>query len=345
MKLMTLILLLGIAPHAAHAAPTSEPALPGGAKAATTLSTCTIPPDCDGTGYDTCGLQHLLDHNNPEMTVVEIPVTPTGCKIDGPLYVNSNTHVIQNGLIEQSGYVWPSPAEQVGMYTLLTGTHDVIIEGTGTLDGGHATYSVLPSGCCIGGIVSGGPALAEPGVEINDVTIRGLTIRNIPQWPLELDGVRNLLVDGVTTHDSVNSPGIGHGSEDVIVNNLRVNRIRDVCFSFYRGVENAVISNSIVNECWGGGISVFSDHPLCVGPPLFSKDVVINNNIAYGQNTFGFGSGGFDVNGIGTEGEVNESVSMTFNIAHNHASQGFALTPCATRAHRGKHQPRAGTRR
>jgi hypothetical protein len=327
MKLMTLILLLGSVPYAAMAAPANEPALPGNAKALTSLSSCANPaPVCDGVADDTCELQVLLDHGNPEMTVVEMPATPNGCRISNPLYVRSNTHVIQNGLIMLSGYTWPSPAEQVGMYTLLDGTHDVVIEGTGTLDGGHANYLVLASGCCMGGIVSGGPVIGAPGVEVNDVTIRGLTIRRIPQWPLELDGVRNLLVDGITAHDSVNSAAIGHESSDVVVNNLRVYRIADVCFSFYRGVENAVISNSIVNQCSGGGISLFSDWPACIGDPIFSKNVVINNNIAYGQ-TPTVGIGGFDVNGVGLNGESNESTSFTFNLAHRHNSQGIGMTP------------------
>ncbi len=332
MKFLSLILLLGLAPIAAGAAPADEPALPNAAKAAALKSACPNPaPVCDGVTDDTCELQVLLDHGNPEMTVLEIPATPNGCRISNSLYVRSNTHVIQNGLLKLSGYTWPSPSTQVGMYTLLDGTHDIVIEGTGTLDGGHPVYSTLASGCCMGGIVSGGPGIAEPGVEVNDVTIRGLTIRRIPQWPLELDGVHNLLVDGVTAHDSVNSAAIGHQSEDVIVNNLRAYRIADICFSFYRGVENAVISNSIVNQCNGGGISVFSDWPACVGGPLFSKNVVINNNIAYGQSAqegdTTTGVGGLDVIGLGLDGETNEATSFTFNLAHNHISQGIGMTP------------------
>ncbi|HSX60760.1 MAG TPA: right-handed parallel beta-helix repeat-containing protein [Tahibacter sp.] len=276
---------------------------------------------------DTIALQAMLNHGNPEMTVVEIPATPTGCKISGPLIVRSNTHVIQNGLLLLSGYVWPvGGATQRGMYTLEDGTHDVIIEGTGTLDGGHANYTQLASGCCMGGIVSGGPAIADYSVDVRDITIRGLTIRRIPQWPLELDGASNVLVDGVTAHDSVNTTAIGHGSEDVIVNNLRVFNIADVCFAFYRGVENAIISNSIVNQCNGGGISVFSDWPACVGGPQFSKNVVINNNIARGQNATA-GVGGIDALGLHTDGTTNESTSFTFNLAHSHNSQGIGMTP------------------
>ena len=327
MKLTTLILLLGLAPLAASAAPADVPVLSGDAKAAALLTACPNPaPVCNGVADDTCELQVLLDHGNPAMTVVEIPTTPTGCRISGPLFVRSNTHVIQNGLLQLSGYTWPSPSTQRGMYTLEDGTHDVIIEGTGTLDGGHANYQTPASGCCMGGIVSGGPAIADYTVDVTDITIRGLTIRRIPQWPLELDGARNLLVDGVTAHDSVNTAAIGHGSEDVIVNNLRAYRIADVCFSFYRGVENAVISNSVVNQCHGGGISVFSDWPACVGGPNFSKNVVINNNIAYGQNAAA-GVGGIDVLGLDTDGDTSESTSITFNLAHRHNSLGIGMTP------------------
>ena len=85
MKLMTLILLLGFAPHAANAAATTEPSPPGGSgNVAQEKSFCPDPvPVCDGVADDTCALQTMLYHNNPEMTVVEIPATPTGCRITG----------------------------------------------------------------------------------------------------------------------------------------------------------------------------------------------------------------------------------------------------------------------
>jgi hypothetical protein len=321
MKLPILILLLGLAPLAS-ASPS-----PLVAKSTAALAACANPaPVCDGVTDDTCELQVLLDHGNPEMTVVEIPATPNGCRISGPLFVRSNAHVIQDGLLKLGSYTWPAPSTQVGMYTLEDGTHDVVIEGSGTIDGNHPVYSTLPGGCCMGGIVSGGPSVAAYGVDVRDVTIRGLTIRRIPQWPLELDGVTGLLVDGVTAHDSVNSVAVGHGSKDVIVTNLRAYRIADVCFAFYRGVDDAIMSNSIVNQCHGGGVSVFSDHPACVGPPQFSKHVVINNTIAYGHNGT-VGIGGIDALGLGVNGEMQDAMSFTFNLAHSHRAQGIGLTP------------------
>ncbi|WP_257386498.1 right-handed parallel beta-helix repeat-containing protein [Tahibacter caeni] len=324
MKLKILARLLGLLPLAALAAqePQAGVKKPEVEKTAGVAKT----PLCAGSD-DTVALQSMLNHGNPQMTVVEIPATPTGCRISGPLIVHSNTHVIQNGLLTLSGYVWPSPAAtQRGMYTLEDGTQNVIIEGSGTLDGGHPNYQTFASGCCMGGIVSGGPAIGAYDVEVEDITIRGLTIRHIPQWPIELDGAKRVLIDGVTAHDSVNTLAVGHGSSDVIVNNLRVYNIADICFSFYRGVENALISNSVVNQCNGGGISVFSDWPACVGDPQFSKNVVINNNIAYGRNA-AHGVGGIDVNGLGTSGESNESTAVTFNLAHSHNSQGVGMTP------------------
>jgi hypothetical protein len=326
MKLKILAGLVGLLPLAILAA--QEPQ--ASKKDAETPKTigAAKPPLCAG-GDDTAALKAMLDHGNPQMTVVEIPATPTGCKISGPLLVKSNTHVIQNGLLkfDIASYPWPSPSTQYGMYTIKDGTHDVIIEGAGTLDGGHTDYQTLPSGCCMGGIVAGGPEVGAYGVTVSDITIRGLTIRNIPQWPIELDGGRNVLIDGVTAHDSVNTMAAGHGSRDVIMTNLRVYRIRDICLAFYRGVENGLITNSIVNNCGiGGGISVYTDWPLDVASPQFSKQVAINNNIAYSSEG-GIDTGGIDVNGFGPEGQYSESTSVTFNLAHGHVSQGIAMTP------------------
>lgn len=313
MKLKALIALIGCLPFIAAAlqAPQESAAM---AKSG---------PICSG-GDDTVALQAMLSHGNPEMTVVEIPATPTGCLITGPLFVHSNTHVIQNGLLKLN-YTWPPTVEQRGMYTIVDKAHDVIIEGSGVLDGGDPVYTTPTIHCCVGGIVSGGPVVGAEDADVSDITVRGLTIRNVSQWLIALTGAKNVRIDGVTAYNSRASSGIGFKTSDAIVTNSRFYNILDICFALYRGVDDAIVSNTIVNECQGAGISVFSDWPACLGPPRFSHNIVLNNNIAVGQNTTG--TGGIDVLGLGVNGESNESASMTFNIAHSHELGGFGMAP------------------
>lgn len=282
-------------------------------------------PICSG-GDDTVALQALLNHGNPEMTVVEIPATPTGCNISDALYVQSNTHVIQNGLLRFNLPGWTNPAQMDGMYTIVTNAHDVIIEGSGVLDGGIPSF-LTPTGCCMGGITTGGGNLGEYNANVRDVTIRGLTFRNIQTWPFALDGVTNARIDGISTFDSPYSAFVGHNSRNVIVTNSRFSRINDTCFAFYRGVEDAILANAIAEQCFGSAVTVFGDYPAGLPDPHFGKNIILNNNIAYGKNTDPFGTGGLDSQGYSPNGDMNEGVSFTFNLARSSNKQGIGMTP------------------
>lgn len=280
-------------------------------------------PLCSG-GDDTAMLQAMLDHGNPEMTVVEIPATPTGCLITGPLFVGSNTHVIQNGLLKLD-YDWPHPyVFQRGMYTIENNAHDVIIEGSGTLDGGYPDYPATTGECCMGGIVSGTTSVSPVDANVRDITVRGLTVRNMTQWGIALTGATNVRIDGVTVYNTLGSSGVGLDSHDAIVTNSRFYNTRDVCFSMYRGIENVIVSDNIVSDCINGsGISMLSDWADCLPqPPLFGRYAVMNNNIAVGRNVPGT-TAGIDVAGRSPDGMSGESASITFSIAHSHALGGF----------------------
>ena len=326
MKFKALIALLGCLPIIAAALQTQE-APQAQPTPSAPLESAAMPksgPICSG-GDDTAALQAMLTHSNAAMTVVEIPATPTGCLITGPLFVYSNTHVIQNGLLTLN-YAWPPTVEQRGMYTIVDNAHDVIIEGTGTLDGGDPVYTTPTVHCCMAGIVSGGPVVGADDANVNDITVRGLTVRNVTQWGIALTGATNVRIDGVTVYNTRNSSGVGFKVRDAIVTNSRFYNILDVCFSLYRGVEDSIVSSTITDECQGGGISVFSDWADCLPPPLFSRNIVLNNNIAAGKNDV-MGTGGFDVLGNGLDGESSESTSITFSIAHSHYLGGIGMAP------------------
>lgn len=326
MKLITLVLLLGLAPSAAQAATADEPALSVDAKAVTAACTNRVPV-CDGIADDTCELQTLLDHSKPAMTVVEIPATPNGCRITGPLFVKSNTHIIQHGLLKLD-YNWPPlVVEQRGMYTIVDNAHDVIIEGSGTLDGSDPVYTTGTPRCCMGGIVSGGPVVGATNANVSEITVRGLTVRNMPQWGIALTGATNVRIDGVTVHNMRGSSGVGLNSRDAIVTNSRFYNIMDTCFSLYRGVDDAIVSNIIANECQGSAISALSDWADCLPqPPLFSRHMVLNNNVTIGKNDV-IGTGGVDVVGKDTNGNSSESAAITFSLSHSTFEGGFGLAP------------------
>src|SRR5262249_20878887 len=157
-----------------------------------------------------------------------------------PLFVKSSTRVIVDGLIFLQK-VTTSPQPQWGILTIVNGSHDITIEGNGVLDGNRATQT--PNICCIGGIVSGGPGLRCYTGDARNIKVRGLTIKNMPQWPISLDGATDVTIDSVTASDSTNSFQIGHGTTNASVSNVHISNIDDVGFAFYRGVHSASIAN------------------------------------------------------------------------------------------------------
>ena len=238
----------------------------GNALPAAASPTCVIPvlpvpaPVCDGVTDDQVALQAMLNAASSTGAPARIPVTPNGCAVSGPLCVNSNTVVIQDGLLKLSGHSFPpGDSQQYGIYTIPREVWNVTIMGNGTIDGGRP-LGTEPTGCCLGGIVAGGPVLGDYDAGIRDVTIRGLTIRNVPTWAFSIDGTDGVRVDRVTVVNSRFSPQVGHGSKNVIVSGLQSSAVRDIGFAFYRGVSNAIVTNSRVFDIDGGsGIGVFVD--------------------------------------------------------------------------------------
>lgn len=294
--------------------------------------TCVTPPVpapapvCDGVADDQAALQALIDQASATGAPAKIPVTAQGCNVTGPLCVNSNTVVIQDGLLKLSGYTFATPSKQYGIYTIVRNAQNVTIMGRGTIDGGLLPNQE-PLGCCLGGIVAGGPAvIGDYDANIKNVTIRGLRIVNTPTWPISIDGTTGVRIDGVTSVNGRFSFQVGHNSHDVIVSNVRISEIRDVGFTFYRGINNGIISNLIVSDARGAGISVFTDTPPEVGPGRPSDYININGNLVYRA------SGGIDVQSQRVPNSVgiySRGVNITNNHVHHNQLSGISLIGCA----------------
>lgn len=278
---------------------------------------------CDGV-HDTATLQALLNAGKNtttgvyEPTVVEIPMRPDGCIISAPLKVYSNTRIVQNGLVKLVGYVAPMPTEQHGMYTIVDGSQNVTIEGSGTLDGNRSAYAT--GMCCMGGIVAGGPQVGDYTANVKNITIRGLRIINSPMWPVSIDNATNVKIDSVTADNSVSTFQVAHNSTNVSVSNVHISNADDIGFSFYRGVTNASLTNSVVSDAGGAAISIYTDNPPGVPVARPSSDITITGNVAYNSNA------GIDVNGANSASSRNITISS--NTVHHNVFAGITLSPC-----------------
>ena len=278
---------------------------------------------CDGV-HDTATLQALLNAGKNtstgvyEPTVVEVPMRPDGCIISAPLKVYSNTRIVQNGLVKLVGYVAPTPTEQHGMYTIVDGSQNVTIEGSGTLDGNRSAYAT--GMCCMGGIVAGGPQVGDYTANVKNITIRGLRIINSPMWPVSIDNATNVKIDSVTADNSVSTFQVAHNSTNVSVSNVHISDSDDIGFSFYRGVTNASLTNSTVHDTGGAAISVYTDAPPGVAAARPSADIDIVGNVVYNAHA------GIDVNG--GDSATSRNVNISSNVVHHNRIAGIALSPC-----------------
>jgi len=288
----------------------------GGAHAVcpSTLPTVTAPV-CDGTADDTAALQSIIHAASLNGAPAVIPVTPNGCRVTAPLEVCSNTTVIQRGLL-QAKTSWSQAGNPFGLYNLADGATDVRIEGGGIIDGRNVSTS---SGITAGDATLGNYPVSTPNAQ--RVTIHGMTIVNMGQWPIRIDGTDNLRIDGVTARDSVYGIEVGHDTKNATLTNLRVSGIDGGCIVLYRGVTESTVSNSLVSDCGGVGINVLSDRFTGYPASHVNQNITIDGNIA--RNAWV----GIQV-GSSSTGTIATGVNISANQTHHNRYYGIGAIPC-----------------
>ena len=268
-------------------------------------------PACAGND-DTAAMQDWLDHASLSRATFVVPSTVQGCKILKPLRVSSNTHVVQHGRVfAGTGYAIPSgESAQSGMYTIVDGAHDVVIEGAGKLDGNFQSQAA--------GIATAGSANSGYGSNVTDVALLGLTIENMGRSSVSIGGTAGIRLDGLTVRNSAKGVRIGHGTSRAIATNLWVSWITsDDCFAFLNGATDSSLSSSIVHNCTGVGVRALT----AAGVAAANRDLLIDNNIVYAAAI-----------GIQTlsEGAAPSSVgvNVTSNQLHGNAQYGIGLLAC-----------------
>ncbi|WP_257386497.1 right-handed parallel beta-helix repeat-containing protein [Tahibacter caeni] len=272
-------------------------------------------PVCDGTADDTSALQSLIHAASLNGAPAVIPVTPNGCRVTAPLEVCSNTTVIQRGLLKAKTS-WSPSGSPFGVYNIADGATDVRIEGGGVVDGSSVATA---SGITSGGATLGDYPSSTPNAQ--RVTIHGMTIVNMGQWPIRIDGTDNLRIDGVTAKNSHYGLEVGHDTKNAALTNLRVSGIEGNCVVLYRGVTESTVSNSLVSDCGGVGIYVLSDRPTGYPASHANGNVTIDGNIAREALV------GIQV-GNSPTGAVATGVNISANQAHHNRTYGIGVVPC-----------------
>jgi hypothetical protein len=215
----------------------------------------------DGTTADAAVINSILS-TYAGKAVILFPNTGSAFMVHG-LAVPSNSHLIIHGTLQlmpsQTGYILVhAPSAQ-----------NIVIEGTGTLDGNKANQTAQASGG-IGG---------DSGINI---VVRDLTITNCFNWPINLTNTTHGRVENVTMTNSGNSCEFAVAGHDCWFIGCKVSGINDLALGMYGGIVNSGIVNCVVSSIQDG-IFVLADS----GQPAPCSNILIDGNISYNNTGTG----------------------------------------------------------
>lgn len=254
----------------------------------------------NGTANDTSAIQAAINASAGKAVVV-LPAGYT-FMVSG-LTLPSNTQIEINGTLD---LIADSSAES-SVLTIDANANNVVIEGTGTINGNKASQTGTGTSAGITTATASG----------TNIWVRGITITNVLNWPINLTGVDGAWLSYVTATNSGNSVEFAVGAHNVWADHLNVSGINDEDFAFYGGVYDGGISNSDLSGATAGsGISILNDS----SQPAPVHDIVVANNIVHGNSL-----SGIEVNEGTGGGGANYNITIIGNRVYgNNTSNGAA---------------------
>ena len=277
----------------------------------------------DGSTDDTAALQSAVDSGG----TTYLPFTGKFYKTSAPIKLGSNSEIRIDGMLKMAGDVNPGytngVTNQWGVVQVKNNASNVIVSGSGTIDGDSSTKTH----CCVGGVVAGS-LLGDYGSNISNVTVTGLTIQNTFQWPISLDGTNGATLSYLNISNGGNSVQFAHSTTNAHADHLTITNINDIGFAFYNGVTHSSLSYSkIYNIAGASGVTVISDDGNPMHPPAtqYSSYIDIYDNTSTGNKA------GFDIlNGVtgGSTTEFFSNITWSNNVSHDNTDDGFSVRNC-----------------
>lgn len=250
-----------------------------------------VAPKGDGTTDDTEALQAAINASAGN----GVCYIPNLTFLTKTLIIPSNSHLIIDGTLKLVG------GTNDQLILIPGGNSDIVIEGSGILDGNRAAQTANLIACVFGG-----------SVDSENIIIEGLRVRNARTWGVNLIAKKSKLLKLIISSCS-NMSFFGPGSEDVEINGCEVYGVSpDWGLGFYGGVTNGILTNCIAHDCAQVGLGVLADaaqnHP--------SYNIVISNCISYNNGYAG----------IGASGGGSDGVIIANNIVYGNNKDGSAPT-------------------
>jgi hypothetical protein len=218
----------------------------------------------------------------------------------------SGAHLIIDGTIKLidggQGYTLTVSSEPA-----TTTVNDVVLEGTGTIDGNRDLAGANATACI-------------NAYRVVNFTVRGLTARNCKLFPINVwKGSKKIHLSYLTLQDSGNSAQCAAIVEDCQADNLTVFGINDYGFAFYGGVKGGSLTNSYLHHNTAGGAVVLSDPAGGSETALPSTGITIAGN----RMAYNYGAGVQVQADHGADVQHSNITIANNKLHHNH--QGPAL--------------------
>lgn len=245
-----------------------------------------IPAALALTDYlDRVALQSAITASAGQRTVI-VPAAMS-ILLDKTITVPGGTNLVINGRL--------SLANQVNSHLLLLdiGANNVSISGNGVLDGNKAFQTAsnvagYPNKGGNGGICT--YLLAPPTMSNDNVHISGLTIQNVLQWPVSLNGTTNGKVTGCVFKDCQNAAQFAFGSSNCIASGNTMANIPDYAFACYEGCSSCIIDGNVSTNC--GPFGALNDGDASGGWfNVAQHGITISNNVVKSPTSYGIFAG------------------------------------------------------
>lgn len=172
---------------------------------------------------------------------------------------------------------------------LLSNCNDWEISGKGYLDG-QANFPAFTTGQTATGNGGAYGIACVNGAKNGRITLK--EIRNMRNWPINLTGCTDIVVQGTTMHDCGNSCQFALGAARCHARDNVVYNIGDEAFSFYQGNSYCSVEDNTIYGGQFAGISILNDG---TNPTSISHDILIRGNTVYNTAIHGItiNSGGY----------------------------------------------------
>jgi hypothetical protein len=198
-----------------------------------------IAPACDGSTDFTSTIQAAITQASNNGVQLVVNSSGNDACLVGMLEVPSNSHITVNVVLRLKANTFSS---EYSLFHAGPWLANVTIDGSGTLDGNRPNQTAQ----------AGGWSAGVSTLLTDNVTVSGLTIRSFQAFPVNIVAANTASMLNLIMSDSGAPVEFAGGTNNCLADGLRIFNIDETGFSFYGGVHDCTLRNSVISGTWYG---------------------------------------------------------------------------------------------